>query len=137
MCRVIGFQHELTRIPSMFKTLLRMALAGAVLALAVGQASATNHPWPAFGADTNGPQLVITVHPDGSITTGPGPGFAQGPYDGIEDTLIGVVNNSPNALTSLHITGTFIFGFDGDGEAAYTGVAYGPTGYEGPDTSFT
>jgi hypothetical protein len=51
---------------------------------------------------------------------------------------VGVVNNSGGTITSLAISGSNIFGFDGDGLAAFTGGGtYGPTGYEGPNTSFT
>ena len=102
-------------------------------AAAIAAASPANAgTCPAFGADTDCGYL-ITINADGSITAG---STGQGPYDNSEDTLVGVVNNSPNALTSLTLSGGNIFGFEGDGEAYYTGVSYGPTGYEGPNTSF-
>lgn len=71
-----------------------------------------------------------------------------GPYDGIEDTLVGVVNNSTAAVPSVHLVGvgTFligIFAFDGDGHCSgfypFTGDGYCagvPTGYEGPANTF-
>ncbi len=60
-----------------------------------------------------------------------------GPYDGSEDTLVGVVNNSGVTIHSLNLTGNNIFGFETDGLSTYsTDTSYGPTGYEGPNTSF-
>jgi hypothetical protein len=63
--------------------------------------------------------LVITFNADGSITTTAGSGTN---YESIEDALIGVVNNSGQAITSFNLSnpGTDIFGFDGDGIDVYT-----------------
>jgi hypothetical protein len=66
----------------------------------------------------------------------------QGPYDNIEDTLLGVQNNSRVPLTQIKISGANIFGLDGDGLCAEaivpkpSGCPFGPTGYEGPGTEF-
>ena len=90
-------------------------------------------PCPAIGADS-GCAVVITQSISGVFSLAD---TGQGPYDGSDDTLVGVVNNSAAALTTISLTGSNIFGFDGDGENIYTGVSYGPTGYEGPNTSFT
>jgi hypothetical protein len=71
-----------------------------------------------------------------------------GPYDGNDDSLIGVVNNSGTTKTSLTLSGTGqfgldIFGFDGDGICtfSFTGNGYCsslPAGsYAGPNTSFS
>jgi len=110
------------------------AFAAATTACLAAAPAYAASPCPSFGQDTDCGYL-ITINPDGSITGAPS--TTQGPYDGSEDTLVGVVNNSPNAVTSLSLSGSNIFGFDGDGEASYTGTSYGPTGYEGPNTSFT
>lgn len=66
------------------------------------------------------------------------------PYDDIEDTLVGVVNNGTQPLSSLPLASTTdIFGFDGDGICAPgltpqpSGCPFGPTGYEGPGVSFS
>jgi hypothetical protein len=87
-------------------------------------------------ADCN---LIVTFNADGSIgTSGPG-----GNYDGVEDALIGVVNNSGHALTSFNISGSNIFGFDGDGINGYLGGNFtttgnpDTTGYGGPNAYFT
>ncbi len=67
---------------------------------------------------------------------------ATGPYDGSASTLVGVVNSSSGTVSSLSITaGTGAFAFDGHGACSVfrsnRGCPYGPTGYEGPGTSFT
>jgi hypothetical protein len=67
-------------------------------------------------------------------------GTGNGPFDGIEDTYVGVVNNSTGfVLNSLHLTGSNIFGLDGDGDVApflvnYNGTGVGAT--NGVPTSF-
>jgi RHS repeat-associated protein len=95
---------------------------------------------PAIGNDTSC-GILVNVTGSGSqiLTDG-----TQGPYDGSDDTLIGVLNSSATAVGSLTLSSsTQPFGFDGDGICAFagwTGVAgcpYGTTGYEGPGTSFT
>jgi len=136
----------------MKKTLGLMACA-AVLALTAGQAQAaydystisasgcpdtttlTSHGGSFNGAapDCN---LVITFNPNGSVTTS-GPG---GNYDFSEDALVGVVNNSGHVINSFAISGSFIFGFDGDGINRYLGIpnnAMDTTGnYGGPQAWF-
>lgn len=80
---------------------------------------------------------LITINPDGSIS------FAidatQGPYDGADDALIGVVNRSGTSVSLLTLTSSLdIFGFDGDGLCGYITCSWShPTGYEGPITFFT
>jgi hypothetical protein len=62
------------------------------------------------------------------------------PFDGGDDTLVGVVNHGTRPLTGIDLSGTRIFGFDGDGLCAAagppTGCPFGPTTYEGPNTAF-
>lgn len=92
--------------------------------------------------------LFVTVNADGSISTS-GTG---GTYDGVEDALIGVINNSNNPLSILDISSTSaipIFSFDFDGINTYTSVANaaaglsdpvlggGPDDYGGADAYFT
>src|SRR3954447_14357030 len=96
---------------------------------------------PAIGADTTGCGLLLTINADGTITVVES---GEGPYDGIDDTLVGVQNNSAVSIPKLSLTGTTApFGFDGDGLCSFlfTGTPplcpFGSTGYEGPNTSFT
>lgn len=96
---------------------------------------------PAIGADT-GCAILLTINPDGTVTVQTDP--SQTPYDGVEDTLVGVQNNSSFPVTTLHLTGVSTpdatFHFDADGLCVITpqpGCPFGTTGYEGPHTSFS
>lgn len=94
---------------------------------------------PAVGQDSSC-EILLQVGDDGTaILADP----SQGPFDGSDDTLVGVLNSSSQALANVQIASdTDVFGFDGDGICSgYTpgppACPYGPTGYEGPDTSFS
>jgi hypothetical protein len=97
---------------------------------------------PAVGASASCSVLIV-INADGSATVLTDP--SQGAFDGSEDTLVGVQNNSNKAIAGLPLTATVsppIFGFEGDGLCAGytpgpTGCPFGPTGYEGPNTSFS
>ncbi len=86
--------------------------------------------------------LTITFGPGGTVNTTPGSGTT---YDGSEDALIGVVNNSGAALTSFAISGAGIFALEGgglssDGIDQYAGIGLNgtdTTGYGGPLAYFT
>jgi hypothetical protein len=122
--------------------ILAVLLAAPLLSLgAATPVAAATPPFtqcPAIGADTSC-QVLITINPNGSPTIDTDPG--QGPFDGIEDALIGVQNSSGQTIASLPISGPGIFGLDGDGlctaSGAPAGCPFGPTRYEGPHTSFT
>jgi len=90
------------------------------------------------GETSFGCGFTITIGPGGSVA---GVNTGLGPYDGSDDTLIGVFNHSSTPLTSLHISGSSdIFGFDGDGIDTYPGSvgnSTDTTGYGGPDAYFT
>ena len=67
-----------------------------------------------------GCNVVITFNLDGSITTTiPN----ANPYDGVEDTMVGIVNNSASVITSVFLSSTTLalFGFDADGICAPNG----------------
>lgn len=114
--------------------------AVAVPRFAGASPAATFQQCPVAGAES-GCAVLVTINADGSTsiqTDSTQPGLA-----GSEGALVGVVNNS-NALTSsLALAGTDLFGFDGHGVCAvsptpcFSKVEFGPTGYEGPGTSFT
>jgi N-acetylmuramoyl-L-alanine amidase len=70
---------------------------------------------------------LITINPDGSLKIQVDPSVP--PYDGVEDSLVGVINNSGASVFGIKLTGQNIFGLDGDG-------AFGGN-YEGPGTSFS
>jgi hypothetical protein len=109
---------------------------------------------PSVGGEADCGQ-VITVAPGGTFTSVSTNGANYGlgtidsnPYDTVDDALVGVINNSGETLSVLHMTGTGsgggIFAFDGDGQQGFSGgVAFVPpapythTGYEGPNIAFT
>ncbi len=81
---------------------------------------------PAIGDDSACGLLIVITNNGDQILGDP----AQGPYDGIEDTLIGVVNNSSKPLYRLQLSSSSqpIFGFDGDGICANATGGYNPEG---------
>jgi len=90
---------------------------------------------PGVGADTSCAVLII-FNPDGTVTVKSDP--SQGPFDSIEDTLVGVQNNLSSPVFSISISGNSIFSFDGDGLCSYITCTWAhPTGYEGPGVSFS
>jgi hypothetical protein len=92
-----------------------------------------------------GCNVVLTISAGGAITaTIPD----STPYEESEDILVGVVNNSSSSVTSLNLSGSNIFGFDGDGICTFTFVGSGycnssqtsgvdPGDYAGPTSTFT
>ena len=108
-----------------------------VASVAAGTASATPNICPNIGNDSNC-GVIITINPNLSLSfshTG------QGPYDGSDDTLVGVINTSTSTINSLNLTGSNIFGFEGDGISSNIygapGNSQDTTGYGGPMTFFT
>jgi hypothetical protein len=93
---------------------------------------------PAVGLNTSCAVLVEITDTGTKVFDDP----SQGPYDGVEDTLIGVVNSSGKPVSNLALSSdTDLFGFDGDGLCDVVphpaGCPFGPTGYEGPKTTFS
>jgi len=121
------------RATLLLKTRARPAiLMVAALMISPGLANAQ---CPAFGADS-GCGTIITITNTGATVTQTG----QGPYDGFDDTLLGVVNNSNLPITSLGLASSLgIFAFDGDGIDVYGAPGNGldNTGYGGPNAYFT
>jgi hypothetical protein len=106
-------------------------------------------PCPAVGSDTNGCEFVITVssvNGSGAATafTVATPSPNQGPYDGCDDTLIGIVNSSGGTLKSITLSGSVagvgIFFFEGDGACAAVACTNGAgdtSGYGGPGINYS
>lgn len=93
---------------------------------------------PPVGLDTSCEILVQITDDANNILGDP----SQGPFDGSDDTLIGVLNSSSDMISSIQLSSnTDLFGFDGDGLCTQSpqpsGCPFGPTGYEGPGTSFS
>jgi len=90
--------------------------------------------------------VLITVNSDGTANVAiVGNG---NPYDGSEDTLVGIQNNSGGSFNSITLSAPItanspipIFALDGDGPCFYNGNdcfgGEGRTGYEGPNNTFT
>jgi YD repeat-containing protein len=118
------------------------ALATFTLAAPIAAAqSAPSPPFtecPAVGLDTSCGFLIVVTNSGITVLGDP----SQGPYDGADDTLIGVLNNSSTTVTALQLSSSSpIFGFDGDGLCTASphpaACPFGPAGYEGPGTSFS
>jgi len=96
----------------MFVFTLAFLLAGTTKALAQG-------PCPAAGYSP-GCNMLITINPNGSVTV---VNTGNTPYDGSDDNMYGVINNSSHLITSMYITGSGngggAFEFDFDGACAY------------------
>jgi hypothetical protein len=81
--------------------------------------------------------LDITINPGGSLTiTDPAAG-TNAVFDGIEDTVVSVTNNSGGTINSITLTSLTlpIFGFDGDGDVSNAIGAL--TNYAGPVNTFS
>lgn len=94
---------------------------------------------------STGCNVVVTINANGSVSVSLKDAT---PYEESEDILVGVVNNSGSAVTSLNFSGTGIFGFEGDGICTFTFVGSGycslsqiagtdPQDYQGPTSTFS
>ena len=135
-------------------TLLAGALgfaANSAFAVAVPVCPATVNT----GTNFDNCNFIIQFNADGSVSTFQQSG-ATNNYDGSDDALIGVINNTANPLSSFVISsssgafGGIFLGMDGDGIDLYTGVTnaaaaglFDPVlpssapGYGGADAYFT
>jgi len=125
-------------------SLKQYLLAGTMLAgsalIGGGATPAAANICPNVGLDTNC-GIIINLPASGPATV---TATGQGPYDGVEDTLVGVTNNTTSTITSIFLKAkTDIGGFDGDGiqvnpnptsglpGLGRTGTGPNGTGYEG------
>lgn len=140
----------------------RVVLTGAAMLVAVAASLLAAHATPVAAANPSPPftqcpavtvdtgcAILVVIQPDGSLTILSDP--AQHPFDGGEDTLVGVENNSAITVPAISVGSSTqnVFAFEApassDGICHYTfvGDAYctatprPPTGYEGPDTRFS
>lgn len=95
---------------------------GLGIALALGSSIPTGGAQaglcPAINGQAAGCDEVITFGPLGAISTS----TTIGPYDGADDTSVGVINNSGAPISSFQISSALqIFGFDGDGIDNFAG----------------
>jgi hypothetical protein len=117
---------------------MRIFTVGSIVIAALMSVSAARAAtFAGFGDDSSGPGFIITAQP-GSVFSITNTG--AGPYDGSDDTYIGVINNSGTALSSINLSSTFdIMNFDGDGIDTYGAAsnAQDGSGYGGPNAYFT
>jgi hypothetical protein len=106
----------------MSKLLPALMITGALFC--VQQAAATPTICPGLGVLGPGCNEIITINPNGSTTISEG-AFPSTAYDGADDQLVGVFNNSNNTVFSIVVTGIDIADFDGDGPWAYQSGGYG------------
>ena len=126
----------------MLKLIRNAATLVVLLAGIVGYAHATAvcPDTTVAGGTANDCNEEITFGPGNtfSVTGGPSPSTN---YDGSDDALVGLINNSGTTLYSFTLTdtGSDIYGFDGDGIDFYVPVnnALDGTGYGGPLAYFT
>lgn len=122
---------------------MKLLHIAATAALVISISAALQAQCPAVGFATAGCDLIITVTDSGtSVAAGPSFAIAGGTYDGSDDTLVGIINDSSSPLSSIPLSSSaFIFGFDGDGIDTYgvTGNSMDTSdgGYGGPDSYFT
>jgi hypothetical protein len=131
------------------------AAAVAVSAVGIGwglaaapaaNAAVPSPPFTQCPAIANSPscEILLVVNSDNTVSVTGDP--SVGPFDGSDDTLVGIVNDSSAAVKAVTVSGpgSDLSGFDGDGIcsgdygswAGSTGCPYGTTGYEGPGASF-
>jgi hypothetical protein len=113
-----------------------LVLAGLVACASANAVPLSFPECPAMGNDTSGCEFLITVT---AASGGAATAFTVstsspdlGPYDGADDTLVGVLNKSGSVLKTLALSSTTdIFGFDGDGPCTYISCpgATDPSGY--------
>ncbi len=144
------------RIDSRWRRALGAGTVAAAIMIAVGStgtASAAANPLtapftecPAIGAAPSC-QILLVVNSNDTISVlGDS---SVGPYDGSDDTLVGVVNNSAKPVPAITVSGpgSGLAGFDEDGICTYANngnycdtqqlSGTDPEDYAGPGTSFT
>jgi PEP-CTERM motif len=128
-----------TRTRKMSKLVSALLISGAACAPVVAHAG-VSVGCPAAGFAT-GCNEVIDIGAGNVLTFTLGPSGT--PYDGSDDNLIGVQNNSGHTISALTLMGSGngggLFAFDGDGIDGYTSAsnAIDTTGYGGNDAYFT
>lgn len=113
--------------------------AAAISAVAAAATSTTPpfHECPSVGASPSC-QILLIIEPDTSIRILGDTNV--GDFDGADDTLVGVANDSNQYISAITVSGpgSDLAGFDEDGLCAYITCTWpAPYGYEGPGTSFT
>jgi len=125
-------------------TYLKKALyttLGIFVFLLVASTAKAGATCPSIGVATGcGVQINITAESGGAASAFSVTNLGNGnPYDGVEDTLVGITNTTNATINSITLTASDSSGaffFDGDGACSYGVVSCGATGYEGPNMTF-
>jgi len=121
---------------------LMMLLAMPATALAAPAPAPPFTECPHVGSATSCAVLIV-FNADGTTTLLNDPSVTPFDTPPVEDTLVGVLNNTGVTISNVVISsGLAIFGFDNDGVCNVSsfrpsGCPFGSTGYEGPNTSFS
>lgn len=141
------YARKQTKALAAVVAVLLVGWGAAVAPAASARTSSTPSPpftqCPAIGSSPSC-QILLVVNPDNSVSVLGDP--SVGPFDGSDDTLVGILNNSSASVSAVTVSGpgSGLSGFDGDGICSgdygtWSGSSacpYGSTGYEGPGTSF-
>lgn len=123
-------------------------MAAACLATTAAPASAATNPSPPFTecpaiGQAHGCAVLLVFQSDGTVSVLSDPNSGN-PYDGADDTEVGVLNDAGTAIPNVTLTSnTDIFGFDGDGicsggfSGTPAGCPFDTTGYAGPGVTYS
>ncbi len=114
-----------------------------VASLVFASLAAASSICPSTASTNSDCGFIFTIGPGGTLSGAAVPGAA--PYDGSDDALVGVINNSGAVYNgSFTLTGSGngggIFAFEGDGICTFVVLPYcatAATGYEGPLNTFS
>lgn len=126
---------------TMIKRVMYVVLGCSLALLFAGQANAGICPAVGLATDC-GAQINVTAQSGGAASAFTVTNVGNGnPYDGVEDTLVGITNNSGATINSITLTSSgsadaFFFDFDGACSSGAGGGCSGTTGYEGPNMTF-
>jgi hypothetical protein len=127
---------------------LTAVLVAAGLAATAGPAAAAGNPSPPFNecpavGQAHGCAVLLVFQSDGTVSVLSDTSSGN-PYDGADDTEVGVLNNAGTAIPNVTLTSNAdIFGFDGDGicsggfSGTPAGCPFDTTGYAGPGVTYT
>lgn len=125
-----------------------VAMVAAVLSVGAMPAAAAVNPPPPFHecpavGNATGCAVLLVFQSDGTVSVLSDPNSGN-PYDGADDTEVGVLNEAGVAIPNVTLTsGADIFGFDGDGicsggfSGTPAGCPFDPTKYGGPGISYS
>jgi hypothetical protein len=144
---MLGSRHrQALAIIAVVMSLTTAGTATAAQATKAGMATSPTAPFTQCPAIGHSPscEILLVVNSDKTVSVLGDP--SVGPFDGNDDTLVGIVNYSADPVSAVTVSGpgSGLSEFDGDGicSSGYgpwsgsAGCPYGTTGYEGPGTSF-